>query len=109
MAEETIGWFAAVDWGSKKHQACVLDARGGVAGEREFLHSGAGLAELADWVQSTMTWPRPATSVSRGPDVRQSAASTATTRSWARASTASRRIRPTCAWPSPRWTQWCAW
>ena len=52
MAEETIGWFAAVDWGSKKHQACVLDARGGVAGEREFPHSGAGLTELADWVRS---------------------------------------------------------
>src|SRR5690349_25081394 len=52
MAEETIGWFAAVDWGSEKHQACVLDARGGVAGEREFPHSGAGLTELADWVRS---------------------------------------------------------
>ena len=52
MAEETIGWFAAVDWGSEKHQTCVLDARGGVAGEREFPHSGAGLAELADWVLS---------------------------------------------------------
>src|SRR5258708_35225358 len=52
MAEETICWFAAVDWGSEKHQTCVLDAHGGVAGEREFPHSGAGLAGLADWVQS---------------------------------------------------------
>lgn len=52
MTEETIGWFAAVDWGSEKHQTCVLDAHGGVAGEREFPHSGAGLEELADWVQS---------------------------------------------------------
>jgi transposase len=52
MTEETICWFAAVDWGSEKHQTCVLDAHGGVAGEREFRHSGAGLAELADWVQS---------------------------------------------------------
>src|SRR5258708_11663571 len=52
MAEETICWFAAVDWGSEKHQTCVLDAHGDVAGEREFPHSGAGLAELADWVQS---------------------------------------------------------
>ena len=51
MTEETICWFAAVDWGSEKHQTCVLDAHGGVAGEREFRHSGAGLAELADWVQ----------------------------------------------------------
>jgi transposase len=52
MAEETISWFAAVDWGSEKHQTCVLDAQGGIAGEREFPHSGAGLTELADWVQS---------------------------------------------------------
>ena len=52
MAEEKILWFAAVDWGSEKHQACVLDAQGGVAGEREFSHSGAGLAELCDWIVS---------------------------------------------------------
>ena len=52
MTEETICWFAAVDWGSEKHQTCVLDARGGITGEREFLHGGAGLTELADWVQS---------------------------------------------------------
>jgi transposase len=52
MAEATIRWFAAVDWGSEKHQACVMDAHGRVAGEREFPHSGAGLAELADWIQS---------------------------------------------------------
>jgi transposase len=52
MAEETICWFAAVDWGSEKHQTCVLDDHGVVAGEREFPHSGAGLSELADWVQS---------------------------------------------------------
>ena len=30
---EKVVWFAAVDWGSEKHQACVLDAQGGVAGE----------------------------------------------------------------------------
>jgi hypothetical protein len=52
VTEETIKWFAAVDWGSAKHQVCVLDAQGGVAGEREFPHSGAGLMGLADWVQS---------------------------------------------------------
>jgi hypothetical protein len=52
MSEETIKWFAAVDWGSEKHQVCVLDAQGGVAGERDFPHSGAGLTMLADWVQS---------------------------------------------------------
>lgn len=52
MTEETIKWFAGVDWGSEKHQVCVLDSQGGLCGEREFPHSGAGLTALADWVQS---------------------------------------------------------
>src|ERR1700733_15016464 len=52
MSEASFKWLAAVDWGSEKHQVCVLDAEGGVKGEREFRHSGAGLTQLADWVQS---------------------------------------------------------
>src|ERR1700722_18262963 len=52
MSERSFKWFAAVDWGSEKHQVCVLDAEGGLMGEREFRHSGAGLTQLADWVQS---------------------------------------------------------
>jgi transposase len=52
MEQETITWFAAVDWGSEKHQGCILDSQGGIAGERVFSHSGAGLAELCDWVLS---------------------------------------------------------
>ena len=48
MSERPFKWFAAVDWGSEKHQVCVLDAeKGGLMGEREFRHSGAGLAQLA--------------------------------------------------------------
>jgi transposase len=50
--EETISWFAGVDWGSEKHQVCLLDAQGTIAGEREFPHSGEGLAELGDWLIS---------------------------------------------------------
>jgi hypothetical protein len=50
--ETTISWFAAVDWGAEKHQGCVLDAQGRIAGEREFSHSGAGLAQLCDWILS---------------------------------------------------------
>ena len=50
--QETFTWFAAIDWGTERHQACVLDARGGIAGERAFLHSGAGLALLCDWILS---------------------------------------------------------
>jgi len=53
MAEETFAWFVGVDWGSEKHQACILDPQGGIVGEREFPHSGAGLAELGEWLLST--------------------------------------------------------
>jgi hypothetical protein len=50
MVEETIAWFAGVDWGSAKHQACLLGVQGTIVGEREFPHSGKGLSELADWI-----------------------------------------------------------
>ena len=52
MVEETIAWFAGVDWGSERHQACLVDAQGAIVGEREFPHSGKGLSELADWILS---------------------------------------------------------
>ena len=52
MIEEQILWFAGIDWGSEKHQACILDAQGNVTGERDFQHSGTGLAELCDWIVS---------------------------------------------------------
>ena len=52
MAEENLTWFAGVDWGSERHQACLLDAQGNIVAEREFPHSGAGLAELGDWLLS---------------------------------------------------------
>ena len=50
MNEETFAWFVGIDWGSEKHQVCVLDQQGAVVGERSFPHSGAGLAELGDWL-----------------------------------------------------------
>jgi len=52
MSDDTVGWFAAVDWGSEQHQACILDAAGKIIGERAFLHGGAGLAALCDWLVS---------------------------------------------------------
>jgi len=52
MAEEIFAWFVGVDCGSEKHQACIVDPQGNIAGEREFPHSGAGLAELGDWLLS---------------------------------------------------------
>src|SRR3982751_4446772 len=52
MADGTIHWFAGIDWGSAKHQVCLLDGTGKVVGERAFAHSGAGLAALCDWLMS---------------------------------------------------------
>lgn len=52
MSDETFTWFVGVDWGSEKHQVCILDQQGTIAGERNLPHSGAGLAELGDWLLS---------------------------------------------------------
>ena len=52
MTGETRRWFAGVDWGSEKHQVCLLDEAGAVVGERAFRHDGAGLAALCDWLVS---------------------------------------------------------
>ena len=46
MAEDTMGWYAAVDWGSEQHQACLLDGAGAAVGEQAFRHGGAGLSAL---------------------------------------------------------------
>ncbi|MFZ1430344.1 MAG: IS110 family transposase, partial [Geminicoccaceae bacterium] len=52
MADDNMAWFAAVDWGSERHQVCLLDATGELVGERDFAHGGAGLAALCDWLVS---------------------------------------------------------
>src|SRR5215204_4933437 len=52
MADKTFRWFAGIDWGSAKHQVCLLDRAGKVVGERAFAHGGAGLAALCDWLVS---------------------------------------------------------
>ena len=52
MADDVVSWFAGVDWGSERHQVCLLDAAGQVVGERGFRHDGAGLAALCDWLVS---------------------------------------------------------
>ena len=52
MTGETKRWFAGVDWGSERHQVCLLDGAGAVVGERAFAHDGAALAALCDWLVS---------------------------------------------------------
>ncbi len=57
MMGETRCWFAGVDWGSERHQVCLLDAAGTVVGERAFAHGGAGLVALCDWLVSMAGHP----------------------------------------------------
>src|SRR4051812_1486310 len=52
MADKPFRWFAGIDWGSAKHQVCLLDGTGKVVGERAFAHGGAGLAALCEWIVS---------------------------------------------------------
>jgi hypothetical protein len=52
MTEETITWFAGVDWGSEKHQTCLLDAQGTIVQERACSRSAVGLAEMGDGILS---------------------------------------------------------
>jgi transposase len=49
MTDE-IEWFVGFDWASEKHRACLLDRQGGVIGEHDVPHGGAGLTELRDWL-----------------------------------------------------------
>ena len=46
-------FFAGIDWGSETHQVCVVDSDGETLGQRAFGHTGAGLAEMADWLLGT--------------------------------------------------------
>jgi hypothetical protein len=43
-------WYAGIDWASEQHRVCLLDGGSRRAGEREFAHSGDGLAELCAWL-----------------------------------------------------------
>ena len=43
-------WFVGVDWGSRTHQACILDDTGTLRDEQPFKHGGAGLAAMAAWI-----------------------------------------------------------
>jgi transposase len=52
MTGETRRWSAGVDWGSERHQVCLLDDAGAVVGERAFRHDAAGLAALCAWLVS---------------------------------------------------------
>jgi transposase len=42
--------YVGVDWATQKHAVCATNAKREVLGEREFEHSGAGLAQMCDWL-----------------------------------------------------------
>ena len=46
----TSSFFAGIDSGSRTHQACGLNAKGKVLGERTSEHSGEGLGQLTHWM-----------------------------------------------------------
>ena len=50
MASNVINSFAGIDWGSERHQVCILNSSGEIVAERDFPHSGTGLAELGAWL-----------------------------------------------------------
>src|SRR5262245_31964649 len=43
-------WFVGIDWGSQRHQVCVLDRDRHRVGERAVDHDGASLTQLAAWL-----------------------------------------------------------
>src|SRR5712671_5754445 len=43
-------WFVGIDWGSQRHQVCVLDRNRRRVGARAVDHDGASLAQLAAWL-----------------------------------------------------------
>jgi transposase len=43
-------WFVGIDWGSQRHQVCVLDRDRRLVGERAVDHDGASLAQLMAWL-----------------------------------------------------------
>lgn len=43
-------WFVGIDWGSQRHQVCVLDRDRRLVGERTVDHDGASLAQLVAWL-----------------------------------------------------------
>jgi transposase len=43
-------WFVGIDWASKTHRVCLVDARGDRVQERDVPHDGAALNELCTWL-----------------------------------------------------------
>jgi hypothetical protein len=44
-----VQWFVGIDWGTQRHQICVLDHLRQWVGTRTVEHRGTGLAPLVPW------------------------------------------------------------
>ncbi len=53
-------WYAGVDWGSQIHCVFLTDDQGRKLGQKEFRHSGEGLAEMAAWLMKVSAAEAPA-------------------------------------------------
>jgi len=47
-------WFVGIDWASKTHRVCLVDAQGDRVQERDVPHDGAALNELCTWLLQTI-------------------------------------------------------
>ena len=43
-------WTVGIDWSTRSHQACAMNADGDVLGNCSFRHGGAGIREMAEWL-----------------------------------------------------------
>ena len=48
--KEQFEWFVGIDWASKQHRVCLLDAQGKRIAERDVAHDGSGLQEICTWL-----------------------------------------------------------
>jgi transposase len=49
---DTLAWYLGIDWGSDTHQFCLLDASGGIRGERAVAHTAVAVQEALQWVRT---------------------------------------------------------
>jgi hypothetical protein len=51
----TFDLYVGVDWGTARHQVCIVDPQGSVLGERSIEHSGEAIGEFSG---SWRNWQR---------------------------------------------------
>lgn len=49
---DTFAWYLGIDWGGDTHQFCLLDASGGIRGERAVAHTAVAVHEALQWVRA---------------------------------------------------------